>query len=95
MEDGKGVVLQGCIKRWEIYLQKSLLDLRMLNQLIPPQILNQIAVRPARAAPGHVEVGPKRLDAESRRSNEEAPVGEKETGERDELEEALLEVRQN
>jgi hypothetical protein len=38
-------------------LEKSLLDLRMLEQLIPPEVLNQVAVGAARAAPGHGVVG--------------------------------------
>ena len=37
----------------ETNLEKGLLDFRVLDQIIAPEILNEISVGRARAAPGH------------------------------------------
>jgi hypothetical protein len=42
----------------EWYLEKGLLDLRVGDELVVPEVLDQVPVGPAGAAPGHVDVGP-------------------------------------
>jgi len=37
----------------ETNLEKGLLDFRVLDQVIAPEVLNEISVSRARAAPGH------------------------------------------